>query len=190
MFKPSATSWSRRINNQWDTAGIKDTSGYGTVTSHCELLHSLLQTLTTPVYCTACAHAPSCVHLTYWSTRCPLGAYCLRAIRCRLTAIMSDGMHIVAWHVPLAISGQRTELDKASLSFAPKVKTPFVLPIFMPGVLGTLNVTTGGQITVALTVGELSLEVLAVGASAAPVEADGRIRLAVGKPVTWQGGML
>ena len=57
VFEPSATSWSQRINNQWsvfvptalpdllggdaslalclrDTAGIKDTSGYGTVTSH------------------------------------------------------------------------------------------------------------------------------------------------------------
>jgi hypothetical protein len=87
-------------------------------------------------------------------------------------------------------AGQRTELDKASLSFAPKVKAPFVLPIFMPGVLGTLSVTAGGQITVALTAGELSLEELAVGASAAPVEAGSRIRLAVGKPVTWQGGML
>jgi hypothetical protein len=34
VFEPSATSWSKRLNNQWDTAGIKDTSGYGTVTSH------------------------------------------------------------------------------------------------------------------------------------------------------------
>ena len=34
VFQPSATSWSQRINNQWDTAGIKDTDGYGTVSSH------------------------------------------------------------------------------------------------------------------------------------------------------------
>merc|ERR1719272_755596 len=33
-FKKSATSWSERINDQWNTAGIKDTNGYPTVTSH------------------------------------------------------------------------------------------------------------------------------------------------------------
>lgn len=33
-FKKSATSWSERINDQWNTAGIKDTDGYPTVTSH------------------------------------------------------------------------------------------------------------------------------------------------------------
>lgn len=33
-FHSSATSWSERINDQWNTAGIKDTDGYPTVTSH------------------------------------------------------------------------------------------------------------------------------------------------------------
>eukprot|EP00035_Acanthoeca_spectabilis_P015534 m.310465 g.310465 ORF g.310465 m.310465 type:complete len:540 (-) comp16380_c0_seq1:162-1781(-) len=33
-FRKSATSWSERINDQWNTAGIKDTDGYPTVTSH------------------------------------------------------------------------------------------------------------------------------------------------------------
>ena len=33
-FQRSATSWSQRINDQWNTAGIKDTDGYPTVTSH------------------------------------------------------------------------------------------------------------------------------------------------------------
>ena len=47
-----------------DTAGIKDTSGYGTVTSH-------------------------------------------------------YGMHMVAWHIPLAISGQQADLPRSSLTFAP-----------------------------------------------------------------------
>jgi non-lysosomal glucosylceramidase len=35
-FHKSATSWSERINDQWNTAGIKDTDGYPTVTSHCK----------------------------------------------------------------------------------------------------------------------------------------------------------
>ena len=33
-FHKSATSWSERVNDQWNTAGIKDTDGYPTVTSH------------------------------------------------------------------------------------------------------------------------------------------------------------
>jgi non-lysosomal glucosylceramidase len=51
VFEPSATSYSRRINDQWNTAGLKDTTGYPTATSH-------------------------------------------------------YGMHMVAWHIPLALSGQ------------------------------------------------------------------------------------
>ena len=35
-FKKSTTSWSERLNDQWNTAGIKDSDGYPTVTSHCE----------------------------------------------------------------------------------------------------------------------------------------------------------
>lgn len=33
-YKASATSWSRRINDQWATAGLKDTAGYPTCTTH------------------------------------------------------------------------------------------------------------------------------------------------------------
>lgn len=33
-FKNSATSWSQRVNDQWNTAGLKDTDGYPTITSH------------------------------------------------------------------------------------------------------------------------------------------------------------
>ena len=33
-FHSSATSWSERTNDQWNTAGIKDSDGYPTVTSH------------------------------------------------------------------------------------------------------------------------------------------------------------
>ena len=33
-FKKSATSWSQRSNDQWNTARIKDSDGYPTVTSH------------------------------------------------------------------------------------------------------------------------------------------------------------
>jgi hypothetical protein len=33
-FKKSTTSWIERVNDQWNTAGIKDSDGYPTVTSH------------------------------------------------------------------------------------------------------------------------------------------------------------
>jgi len=33
-YEASATSWSQRINDQWSTAGLKDTAGYPTCTSH------------------------------------------------------------------------------------------------------------------------------------------------------------
>jgi hypothetical protein len=90
-------------------------------------------------------------------------------------------MHMVAWHIPIAISGQQADLPKRSLTFSPKVKPPFVLPVFMPGVLGTLTAGSGGSYTLALTVGQLDLDVLAVADQAVP----GKVHVAVGKPVTW-----
>lgn len=33
-YKAAATSWSERVRDQWNTAGIKDTAGYPTITSH------------------------------------------------------------------------------------------------------------------------------------------------------------
>ena len=34
VFEGSATSYSRRINDQWNVAGLKDTAGNPLVTSH------------------------------------------------------------------------------------------------------------------------------------------------------------
>lgn len=88
-------------------------------------------------------------------------------------------MHMVAWHIPIAISGQQADLPKRSLTFSPKVKPPFVLPVFMPGVLGTLTATSGGSYTLALTVGQLDLDVVA------DQVVPGKVHVAVDKPVTW-----
>ena len=115
-FKKSATSWSQRVNDQWNTAGIKDTDGYPTVTSH-------------------------------------------------------YGFHMVSWHVPLAISGQLADLSvpaNRSLTFAPTVPAPYVLPLMLPGVLGTVSSPSPGKYQVALTVGALDLDVLAVDGAAYP----------------------
>lgn len=77
--------------------------------------------------------------------------------------------------------------------FAQKVVAPFVLPlpgriVFFPGVLGTLNVAAKGQVMADGWRAFAGGTMIAVGTSAAatPVEAGGKIRLAVGKHVTWQ----
>ena len=94
-------------------------------------------------------------------------------------------MHMVSWHIPIAISGQQAELHKGSLTFAPKVEAPYVLPVFLPGVLGTLTATTAGKYTVVLTVGALELDVLSVAGKVAPTGSGGKVVLASGVPVSW-----
>jgi hypothetical protein len=51
--------------------------------------------------------------------------------------------------------------------------------VFMPGVLGTLTATSGGSYTLALTVGQLDLDVVA------DQVVPGKVHVAVDKPVTW-----
>lgn len=129
-FHASATSWSERINDQWNTAGIKDTDGYPTVTSH-------------------------------------------------------YGFHMVSWHIPLAISGQLADLSSPanrSLTFAPTLPAPFSLPLMLPGVLGTVASPKAGSYIVELTVGALSLDLLAVDGHVAP---GALVQLRVGEPVSW-----
>eukprot|EP01052_Picozoa_sp_SAG31_P039038 SAG31_NODE_5329_length_2608_cov_1.073735_2_plen_95_part_00 len=92
-------------------------------------------------------------------------------------------MHIVAWHLPIAMSGQQADLHKGSLTFAPKVQPPFTLPVFMPGVLGTLS-ANGTSYTIKLTVGSLELATLAVDGHAAPND-SGKVKLVPGKQLTW-----
>ena len=73
------------------------------------------------------------------------------------------GFAMTAWHLPYALSGQRADLPHGLLTFAPKVDTDetWALPWYLPGVLGTLNGTTDGQLTFAVHVGELSQRRLA-----------------------------
>ncbi len=127
VFESSATSYSRRINDQWNTAGLKDTAGYPTATSH-------------------------------------------------------YGMHMVAWHIPLALSGQQANLPNSSLVFAPRLQAPYSLPLLLPGVFGVLSSTTAGKYSVRLTVGELKLEHLAVDGHAAPAAVW---LVAGGPPLAW-----
>ena len=95
------------------------------------------------------------------------------------------GFHMVSWHIPLAISGQLGDLSDAtnrSLSFAPKLDAPYSLPFMLPGVLGSISSLRHGSYTVALTVGELTLQFLSVHGRKAPGDV---VRLCTSTPVTW-----
>ena len=128
----SAAAWSRVQNDQWNTAGISDTDGLPTITSH-------------------------------------------------------YGYAYTSWHVPLALSGQSASLlpaDSAALTFDPSIETPYTLPVYLPGVLGTLT-NDGSAITLALTVGSLKVKTLTVSGAAAPAGPDGFVEVAPGNPVSW-----
>ena len=91
-------------------------------------------------------------------------------------------MHLVAWHIPLAISGQQANLPNGTLSFAPKLKAPYSLPVVLPGVFGSLSSPSTGRYALRLTVGALTLTSLSVDGNTAP----GPVHLTADSgPVQW-----
>ena len=62
--------------------------------------------------------------------------------------------HLVLWHIPFAISGQRYSAIEQTLEFDPRVNVPYVLPFFIPSASGTIESkrTRGKVIEYALTV--------------------------------------
>jgi len=139
----TGTSYSNRLNDQWNIAGIKSNDGYPTVTSH-------------------------------------------------------YGYHMTAWHIPLALSGQQARLhphqnsqkNQTHLSFSPKLPCDiegYVLPLYLPGVLGTLSCqdyggSAGQQAAVELTVGSLRVDILSVDGVSYPTSP---VHLGVGNQVKW-----
>ena len=47
--------------------------------------------------------------------------------------------HLVLWHIPLALSGQKYFARNESLTFWPKFPIPFNLPFFTPKAVGTIE---------------------------------------------------
>ena len=97
---------------------------------------------------------------------------------------------MTAWHIPLALSRQQASRGgaNASLTFSPRLPCPYSLPVFLPGVLGTLTCVAGaasGETAVLeLTAGgALELDHLAVSGKAYPRLP---VKLQVGSPVSWQ----
>jgi hypothetical protein len=95
------------------------------------------------------------------------------------------GFAMTAWHLPFALSGQNANLPDGSLTFAPKidVASNWALPVFLPGVMGTINHTFAtGQYSLAIKFGELTLRHLAVGTAVHP----GPVSVSAGQSVQWE----
>jgi non-lysosomal glucosylceramidase len=97
------------------------------------------------------------------------------------------GFHMVLWHIPFAISGQYTDLSKGILLFAPKIRSPFILPVLIPNTFGSISASplSNGQTsyTLSLTVGNLALNQLAIN----DVQYPGSVKLTAGQSVHWSG---
>lgn len=97
------------------------------------------------------------------------------------------GFHMVLWHLPFAISGQRVDLSQKSLFFSPKVKAPYTLPVLIPKIFASLTASSisaeQSLYTFTLLIGNLSLDVLAVN----DVNYPGTVNLVAGQSVHWIG---
>lgn len=97
------------------------------------------------------------------------------------------GFHMVLWHLPFAFSGQYVDLPNGILKFSPKRRTPFMLPVLIPNILGTISSTSTSdgrtQYSLSLSVGSLSLNTLAIDEVTYP----GKVNLSAGQTISWLG---
>lgn len=94
--------------------------------------------------------------------------------------------HLVLWHIPLALSGQRYSAVEQKLTFEPKLKVPFALPFFTPFASGTVQAKKlNGRIKYMVTVtsGKLEVILLAVSKSMLPKT---KVSLSQGEYVSWE----
>jgi len=96
------------------------------------------------------------------------------------------GFHMVLWHLPFALSGQYADLSKGILTFTPKVRSPFILPVLLPntfGSIGTTRSTTDQKLifTFTLIIGNLNLGELSVN----NIQYPGTVNLTAGQSVQW-----
>ena len=93
------------------------------------------------------------------------------------------GFAMTAWHLPYAISGQVANLPNGSLTFDPKlVQSHWVLPYYLPGVLGNIKRTADGVLSLDVKVGVLELQHLSISG----IEFPGTVSLKAGHNVTWK----
>lgn len=94
--------------------------------------------------------------------------------------------HLVLWHIPFALSGQRYDAVQQKLTFEPKLKVPYALPFFTPfasGIIKARQLNSGNvKYTVTVTTGKLDVNLLAVSRSMLP---RNRVSLAGGEYISW-----
>ena len=94
--------------------------------------------------------------------------------------------HLVLWHIPLALSGQRYDAVHKRLTFDPKLKVPYALPFFTPFASGTVEAKKlhkRVQYKVTVTSGRLHVKLLAVSRSKLPKK---KVNLLQGEYVCWE----
>lgn len=108
------------------------------------------------------------------------------------------GFYMSAWHMVMALSGQKANMTAKSLVFEPKVGLPYVLPVILPGAWGQLeamtdtptpssneNKHTNTTYTVSLNFGSLNLEHLQVGKCRYSHEGTHAVKLSSEKSAVW-----
>ena len=64
------------------------------------------------------------------------------------------GFYMSSWHVVMGLSGQRANVTEKSLTFAPRLDPPYILPVILPAVWGYLQADINrGNASVSYTVG-------------------------------------
>ena len=85
----------------------------------------------------------------------------------------------------IALSGQDIDVNARNVTFAPKIKPPFKLPVMIPTVWGSIQseiIGTDLQYTLSLEYGELEFVTLTAGGC--PYQGNEKA-VGVGNPVQW-----
>ena len=94
--------------------------------------------------------------------------------------------HLVLWHIPLSLSGQRYDAVHKRLTFHPKLNVPYALPFFTPFASGTVKARKLDECvkyTVTVTSGRLRVKLLVVSKSKLP---KNKVDLRQGEHVSWE----
>ena len=185
----TGTSYSDRLHDQWNIAGIKSNDGYPSITSHygyhmvCwHLLFALSgqdANLSPSLPSSSSSPSPSSVSSLAGAGE-DEGALNTNSIGSSSSSSSSS-------------SRRRGSSDGgASLTFAPKMPCPYTLPVLLPNIAGTLSCKKGSgggschgtnSLSLGLTVGKLALpsKGLVVSGSAYA----GAVDLTAGQEVSW-----
>ena len=83
-------------------------------------------------------------------------------------------------------SGQHVDLTAGKLTLAPKFKAPYVVPVLLSGVEGSLTSDQDGEYTLNIAFGKLTLPAGGLVADGIPYMQ--RVELAAGDSISWGGG--